>query len=59
MAEFAVKLMDDRNGRVVASRIIREFVELPAFDTATIVAGLDQAMDAAYLEIVTWSLQNL
>ena len=59
MAEFAVKLMDDRNGRVVASRVIREFVELPSFDTPTIVTGLDHAMDAAYLEIVTWSLQHL
>jgi cholesterol transport system auxiliary component len=59
MAEFAVKLMDDRNGRVVESKIVREFVEVTSLDTPAIVAALDQAMDAAYVEIVTWSLQRL
>jgi cholesterol transport system auxiliary component len=59
MAEFAVKLMDDRNGRVLESKVVRQFVEVPSLDTPAIVAALDQAMDAAYLEIVTWSLQRL
>lgn len=59
MAEFAVKLMNDRNGRVVASRVIREFVEVPSLDTGAIVAALDQVMDEAYLEIVRWSLQHM
>lgn len=59
MAEFAVKLMDDRNGRVVASRVVRQFVEVRSFETPIIVAALDQVMDEAYLEIVRWTLQRL
>ena len=58
-AEFNVKLMDDRGGRVVANRTIREVVPLAALDNASIVAALDTAMDSAYREIVSWVLQRI
>lgn len=56
VAEIAVKLMDDTNGRVVRSRIFRQAVPVAATDNAAIVAGLDAAMDAVFGEIVAWVL---
>ena len=58
-AEFSVKLMDDKAGRIVATRVIREVVPLASMDTPTIVAGLDAAMDAAFAEIVSWTLNRI
>jgi cholesterol transport system auxiliary component len=55
VAEFAVKLMDDTNGRVIRSRVVRHVVPVPSLDNASIVAGLDAAMDAAFLEIARWA----
>ena len=59
VAEFAVKLMDDRGGRVVAARTVREVIPLAGTDTASIVAGLDAAMDAAFVDIAGWVLQRV
>jgi cholesterol transport system auxiliary component len=56
VAEFSVKLMDDSNGRVARSRVFRELVPVGATDNATIVAALDSAMDAAFLDITAWAL---
>jgi cholesterol transport system auxiliary component len=55
VAEFGVKLMDDTNGRVIRSRVFREAVPVASLDNPTIVAGLDAAMDAAFLEITRWA----
>jgi cholesterol transport system auxiliary component len=55
VAEFGVKLMDDRNGRVIRSRTVRQVIPVVPADNATIVAALDAAMDAAFLEIVSWA----
>lgn len=51
VAEFGLKLMDDSNGRVIRSRVVRQIVPVHSLDNATIVAALDAAMDAAFLEI--------
>jgi cholesterol transport system auxiliary component len=60
VAEFAVKLMDDTNGRVVRSRIFRHAVPVAAAtDNASIVAGLDAAMDAAFTDIAGWALGRI
>lgn len=56
VAEIAVKLMDDTNGRVVRSRIFRQAVPVASTDNAAIVAGLDAAMDAVFVEIAGWVL---
>ena len=55
VAEFGVTLMDDTTGRVVRTRVIRQVVAVPSLDNPTIVAGLDAAMDAAFLEIARWA----
>jgi cholesterol transport system auxiliary component len=57
VAEFAVKLMDDRNGKVLRSRVVRSAVPVAAGDNATIVAGLDAAMDQAFAEIIRWAVR--
>ena len=55
VAEFGVKLMDDRNGQVIRSKVVRHVVPVARSDAATVVAGLDQAMDATFLEITRWA----
>ena len=55
VAEFGVKLMDDTNGRVIRSRVVRKVIPVASLDNPTIVAGLDAAMDAAFLEITRWA----
>jgi cholesterol transport system auxiliary component len=55
VAEFGVKLMDDANGRVIRSRVFRQTVPVASLDNPTIVAGLDAAMDAAFVEITRWA----
>jgi cholesterol transport system auxiliary component len=55
VAEFAVKLMDDRNGRVIRSGVFRHVVPVASTDNAAVVAGLNAAMDAAFVDIVGWA----
>jgi cholesterol transport system auxiliary component len=55
VAEFAVKLMDDTNGRVVRSRTFRHAVPVASTDNAAIVAGLDAAMDQVFRDITRWA----
>jgi cholesterol transport system auxiliary component len=54
-AEFGVKLMDDANGQIVRSRVFRQSAPIAAADNAAIVAALDAATDAAFLEIARWA----
>jgi cholesterol transport system auxiliary component len=55
VAEIAVKLMDDTNGRVVRSRTFRHAVPVASTDNASIVAGLDAAMDEVFRDITRWA----
>lgn len=57
VAEFGVKLMDDRNGRVIRSRSVRHVVPVASAANAVVVVALDQAMDRAFLEIVGWAFR--
>ena len=57
VAEFAVKLMDDNNGRIVRSDIVRQVVRVSADDPANAVIALDAAMDSAFTEIARWALR--
>ena len=59
VAEFGVKLMDDANGRILRSTVIRRVVPVRSTDNASIVWGLDRAMDEAFLEISRWALAGL
>lgn len=57
VAEFAVKLMDDGNGRIVRSDIVRQVVRVGANGPANAVIALDAAMDSAFTEITGWALR--
>jgi cholesterol transport system auxiliary component len=57
-AELAVKLMDDKDGRVIKSRVFHEAVPVVDTSNASIVAGLDAAMDAAFLETTRWAFDG-
>ena len=59
VAAFTVKLMDDRSGRVVATRIVRAAAPIASDDTAAAVAALDATMDAAFIETVGWVLARI
>ena len=56
IADFAVRIMDDRNGRVVRSRVFRYAVALAAGDVGNVVAALDKAMDLAFTDMIEWAL---
>ena len=51
VAEFALKLMDDRTGRVVATEIVRGSSPVTGSTNPDYVAALDRAMDEAFVEI--------
>jgi cholesterol transport system auxiliary component len=55
VAEFAVKLMDDRTGRVARTRTFRHVAAVSSSEPQAVVAGLDAAMDAAFVEITGWA----
>lgn len=56
VAEFGVKVMDDKTGTVVRSQVIRQVVRVGASDSGNVVLALDAAMDKAFLEIAGWAL---
>lgn len=56
VADFAVRVMDDRNGRVVRSRVFRYVVPVTGRGVAAVVAALDQAMEQAFVDIAGWAL---
>ena len=55
VADFAVRVMNDRNGRVVRSRIFRYVVPVTQRGTAAVVTALDQAMEQAFTDIADWA----
>jgi cholesterol transport system auxiliary component len=57
VADFAAKVMDDSNGRVVGTRSFRYLVPVTSGGTAGVVQALDQAMDQAFVEIANWALK--
>lgn len=54
VVEFAVKLMNDRNGRIVRTTIIGADAAIIGTGAEPSVRGLDAAMDRAFAEIVNW-----
>jgi cholesterol transport system auxiliary component len=54
-AEFSVKLMDDKNGRVLRSKVFRHVTPVAATDAPNVVAGLNTAMSANFIEITRWA----
>jgi cholesterol transport system auxiliary component len=56
VADFVVRIMDDRNGRVRRSKSFRHVVPVAARGTIGIVQALDLAMDQCFVEIANWAL---
>jgi cholesterol transport system auxiliary component len=57
VAEFGFRILDDRSGRVVRSRVFRHVVAVDSARPAMVVWALDQAMDKTFVDAVTWALQ--
>jgi cholesterol transport system auxiliary component len=57
VVDLAVRLMDDRNGRVLRSRLFREVEPVASTRNPAVVHALDQAMDRAFIEIARWALR--
>ncbi len=59
VAEFHVMVLNDRNGRVVARRIVKATASVAGSSNAESVAALDAAMDEAFGEIAGWVLRRV
>lgn len=55
--EVFVKIMDDRNGSVVATRTLTGNAPVTANSAEAVVAGLDAAMAEVLVELVRWTLK--
>jgi len=55
VADFDVRVMNDRDGRVLRSRIFRYVVPVTQRGTAAVVTALDQAMEQAFTDIAGWA----
>jgi cholesterol transport system auxiliary component len=53
--DFSVRVMDDRNGRVVRSRVFQYLVPVQGRGTAAVVAALDRGMEQAFTDIANWA----
>lgn len=54
---FLVTVMNDRNGRVVSTRLVEKHAALPTSDTAGAVAALNSATQEAFVDITNWTLK--
>jgi len=56
VVELSARMMNDRNGRVVAFRLFRAEVPVAADSAPAVIAGLNAALDEILRELVAWSL---
>ena len=57
--EISAKLMDDRNGRVVASRVFSTAAPVPENTAVAVVAAMDVALQQVLADMVRWTLTRL
>lgn len=57
--EFSVRLLRDRNGRVLKSKVFRATVPFSGGDNDDYVAAFDRAFDTVAREIVVWVLRRI
>ena len=57
--EFSVRLLSDRNGRVIKSNVFRAAVPFSGSDNDDYVAALDRAFDKVATDIVIWVLTRI
>ncbi|MGU3576465.1 ABC-type transport auxiliary lipoprotein family protein [Brucellaceae bacterium C25G] len=55
VVDLAVKLMDDKNGRVMSTKVFRNVVAVRGSGNNAYLAALDQAFEKTAAEIVSWS----
>jgi cholesterol transport system auxiliary component len=55
VVDFAVRVMNDRNGRVARSGVFRHVVPVEGRGTSAVVTALNRAMEAAFTEIAAWA----
>ena len=54
VAEISVKIVSDRDGRIVNGRIFRAAVPASAVDAPNAARALDEALSVVMLDIVRW-----
>lgn len=59
VASFGIKLMNDRNGKVQATRIFNASAAVSGSDNNDYVDALDRAMDEAFQDIARWVLSRI
>lgn len=57
--ELGVKLLDDRTGKVRATRVIDARAPAPSDQAAAVVQALDQAAGEAFTELVLWTAKTI
>jgi cholesterol transport system auxiliary component len=56
VVELAIKILNDKNGTVRASRVFRSTSPVSGPGNESYVAALDRAFDSATSDVVTWTL---
>ncbi|GGB37116.1 ABC transporter [Roseibium aquae] len=59
LVEIAAKLVNDRNGRTVASRVFRVESSAGTTDPDRAVAALNRSADQVFSQIAEWTLQSI
>jgi cholesterol transport system auxiliary component len=57
--EIYAKVLNDRNGRVVAAKLFTASVPVQADSGAAVVNALDAALNQVLIELVTWTLPRV
>jgi cholesterol transport system auxiliary component len=57
--EISAKIMDDRNGRVVATRVFTAEKSVEEDKAAAVVGGLEGAIDKVLVDLVRWVLAEI
>ena len=57
--EIYAKILNDRNGRVVAAKLFSAAVPVEADSAAAVVASLDAALNQVLVDLVQWTLSRV
>ncbi len=57
--EIAAKILDDRNGRVVANRVFTGEAPVTKDNAAAVVKGMDGAMTKVLIDLVRWTITRI
>ena len=57
--EVSAKILNDRNGRVVSTRILTGEAPVERDSAASVVAGVDAALNDVLIELVSWTVKRI